>query len=146
MNKEFLAKSFQRLETELKKHKWRDADRETDILLLSIATREKSDDPNCKTILVLPEEEIKLIDQLWSQYSNGRFGFTVQKGIWIDCGGQPGVYDKLVLNRFGDAVGWRKDSQWLMIQRLKYNDKSPYGHLPTAIEHQEYCKVILSLL
>ncbi len=32
-------------------------------------------------------EDLRTIDQLWVKYSNGRFGFSVQKRIWHSIGG-----------------------------------------------------------
>ena len=31
------------------------------------------------------------INQLWINYSNGKFGFSIQKQIWIELGGKLGI-------------------------------------------------------
>jgi hypothetical protein len=83
---------------------------------------------NCKNF---PKEELKIIDQLWVKYSNGKFGFSVQKQIWINCGGTPGVYNSDVYKKFADTVGWRKGGNWLSYSDLTFNTNVPYnGHLP----------------
>jgi hypothetical protein len=38
--------------------------------------------------LDFPRIELKIIDRLWRKYSDEKFGFSVQKKIWIDCGGK----------------------------------------------------------
>jgi hypothetical protein len=82
---------------------------------------------NCKNF---PKEELKIIDQLWVKYSNGKFGFSVQKKIWIACGGTPGVYNGDVYKKFADTVGWRKGGNWLYYSDLTFNTNVPYnGHL-----------------
>ena len=35
-----------------------------------------------------PCADLRVIDQLWVRYSNGRFGFSVQKQIWVEVGGK----------------------------------------------------------
>jgi hypothetical protein len=63
-------------------------------------------------------------------YSNGRFGFSVQKRIWIEEGGKPGVYDHQVYERFGTQVGWRVNNQWKYYADLNFSLNAPFGHLP----------------
>ncbi|WP_425443128.1 GUN4 domain-containing protein [Spirulina major] len=69
------------------------------------------------------------MDQLWVHYSQGHFGFSVQKQIYQSLGGIRKSNAK-VWNGFGDAVGWRKGSTWLYYKDLKFNTSSPVGHLP----------------
>ena len=38
-------------------------------------------------------QNLRTIDQLWVKYSNGRFGFSVQKKIWQACG-SPTEYNR----------------------------------------------------
>ncbi|MEH2424372.1 MAG: GUN4 domain-containing protein [Nostoc sp.] len=93
-----------------------------------------------------PCTDLRTIDQLWVKYSNGRFGFSVQKRIWESVGKDYG--------KFGDRVGWRKwrtvvvdkwfglrqqtekQSEWLNDSDLLFNTSAPEGHLPTA-PHQQ---------
>jgi HTH-type transcriptional regulator/antitoxin HigA len=52
-----------------------------------------------------PCDDLRTIDQLWVKYSQGRFGFSVQKKIWLEVGGKVD-YDTEC--KLGDRVGWRK--------------------------------------
>lgn len=36
-----------------------------------------------------PCQDLRNIDHLWVKYSEGRFGFSVQKKIYLDCGAKP---------------------------------------------------------
>ena len=59
-----------------------------------------------------PCEDLRTIDQLWVKYSNGRFGFSVQKRIYESLGGTR-EYDEKIWEAFGDRVGWRVNNEWL---------------------------------
>lgn len=78
--------------------------------------------------------DLLTIDHLWQKFSNGRFGFSVQKQIWADCGAKltrkyPG---DVIWNEFGDLVGWRVNDKWLQSEECHYNLSAPRGHLPTC--------------
>jgi hypothetical protein len=45
------------------------------------------------------------VNQLWMQYSQGRFGFSVQAQIWLSCG-HPTSYLSPDWETFGITVGW----------------------------------------
>jgi serine/threonine protein kinase len=58
---------------------WRAADRETAELILKIAGRKKEGSLTVKNIEQFPCKDLRTIDQLWVKYSNGHFGFSIQK-------------------------------------------------------------------
>ncbi|NJN76811.1 MAG: GUN4 domain-containing protein [Synechococcaceae cyanobacterium RL_1_2] len=145
---EDIPNSLQRLNKFLKRGSWQDADRETDLLLLKFSQRTTvaagvNDEPGK---LYLPDLELIVMDKLWIRNSRRKFGFSVQKEIWQQCGGEPGSFDKSVLESFGEKVGWRKNGRWLDYKKIGYDISGFVGHLPTAIEHREYCEVILSIV
>ena len=130
---------YQPLETYLKNGQWREADQETSRLMLLIAKREDEGWLDKESIKNFPCEELRTIDKLWVDYSNGKFGFSVQKKVWMDCGGIPGEYDDNVYKKFADQVGWRRGGEWLSYNELTYLlDGSEKAHLPiTARGHGE---------
>jgi hypothetical protein len=69
-----------------------------------------------------PCQDLRAIDQLWVKYSNGHFGFSVQKKIYVECGAKlDGEYPgDEIWRKFGHRVGWCKNGQW-----LDYNDLNP---------------------
>lgn len=79
-------------------------------------------------------EDVRTIDQLWVKYSNGRFGFSVQKRIYESVGGtreHDKIYDEKIWDAFADRVGWRVNNTWLDHNDLKFNTKAPQGYLPS---------------
>ncbi len=72
------------------------------------------------------------MDQLWVKYSKGKFGFSVQKQIWLDLGGKlDGEPDLYTFVKLSDRVGWRKNNEWLSYDNYTFSTNAPQGHLPT---------------
>ena len=63
--------------------------------------------------------KLREIDRLWREYSNDRFGFSVQKAIY-----QRGSYN---YQQFIADVGWYKSGSWLS---PSFKETAPKGHLP----------------
>ncbi|CBN58386.1 MULTISPECIES: GUN4 domain-containing protein [Kamptonema] len=111
--------------------KWKEADEETARVMLKVAGREKEGWLDSSSIDNFPCEDLRTIDQLWVKYSNGRFGFSVQKRIYQSLGGTR-QYDSKIWEAFGDRVGWRVNKSWLGYDELKFNTQAPAeGHLPS---------------
>ncbi|MEZ2225786.1 MAG: GUN4 domain-containing protein [Microcoleus sp.] len=98
---------------------WEEADEETLRVMLKVAGREKEGSLHTVYIDKFPCEDLRTIDQLWVKYSNGRFGFSVQKRIYQSLGGTR-EYDSRVWEAFGDRVGWRKNNSWLSYRHHTY--------------------------
>jgi len=113
----------------LKGQEWREADLETRNVMLKCAGREKEGWLDVEQIQNFPCADLRTINALWVKYSNGRFGFSVQKQIWRSCGGK---VDDETECKLGDRVGWRRDGEWLGYNDLTFNLNSPSGHLPVA--------------
>jgi hypothetical protein len=114
--------------------KWKEADQETRQLMLKCGNREKErylDEDSCRNF---PPEELRIIDQLWLKYSQNRFGFSVQKKIWVDNGGKldRNGFDYDTYCKLGDKVGWRKGGNWLNYSELTFNTNALHGHLPVG--------------
>ena len=90
--------NYTRLKNWLSKKKWKEADRETWAILCQLAGKPKGNPLFHYDIKKLPREDLKMLDVLWSNYSKGRFGFSVQKRIYDEVGGE--------YNRFCDRIGW----------------------------------------
>jgi hypothetical protein len=71
------------------------------------------------------------MDQLWVKYSNGKFGFSVQKQIWLELGGKlDGEPDWDTLRKLGSRVGWIKNNEWLSYESYTFSTNALPGHLP----------------
>ena len=121
--------NYRQLEQLLKAGSWKEADEETDKKMCEVAGRTKEGYLTEEDIDNFPCEDLRTIDQLWVKYSNGRFGFSVQKRIYKSLGGTRS-YDIKVWEAFGDQVGWRVGGSWLYYKDLKFNQTAPVGHLP----------------
>lgn len=111
--------------------KWQEADRETGKRMLEVAGRNKEDGLRGEDIKRFSCEDLRTIDQLWVNYSNGRFGFSVQKYIWEILGGKDNPNWE-TYERFGDHLGWRRKSTWLPYTNLTFSKSAPEGHLPVC--------------
>ncbi|MEO0375519.1 MAG: GUN4 domain-containing protein [Cyanobacteria bacterium P01_A01_bin.17] len=119
---------YQTLELLLKADKWREADNETYRLMITTVGKEEGQWFTSKELLSFPCEELLTIDGLWVKYSNGKFGFSVQKDIYLECGGIPdGQYHEEAWDKFCHTNEWKKDGKYV---NVKFDTSSPRGHLP----------------
>ncbi|MCC5637862.1 GUN4 domain-containing protein [Nostoc sp. CHAB 5844] len=139
---------------------WKEADDETLKVMLEVGGREQQGYLGLEDIREFPCEDLRIIDQLWVNYSNGHFGFSVQKEIYLSVGGilegsrtnSPfkkvlapfkSIYARFgdrVMNedyeiykayeRFADRVGWKVKNNWIVGDEVKYNTDARKGHLP----------------
>ncbi|BAY09804.1 caspase, EACC1-associated type [Calothrix sp. NIES-2098] len=122
---------YSKLRDLLAAENWKDADYETYMVMLQAVGRQKNDYIRNDELLNFPSTDFRTIDRLWVKYSNGRFGFSVQKEIYLSIGGKPdGKYDEETWNKFGDRVGWRVQSNWIDYNQVTFNTNAPKGHLP----------------
>ncbi|EAW36228.1 GUN4 domain-containing protein [Lyngbya sp. PCC 8106] len=130
---------YSQLEELLRLGKWKEADYETAQVMLKAAKREKEGWLNIYEFKEFPCSNLQMIDQLWVKYSDGRFGFSVQREIYLEkCGGKLGedylwnVYeDGGVLNDFYDQVGWQDNKEIIYdYNELTFDISAPRGHLP----------------
>ena len=126
---------YTRLRDLLAAGNWFDADDETYLVMLRVVGREEGDWIRDDELLNFPCTDLRTIDRLWVKYSNGRFGFSVQKKIYLEVGGKPdGKYYEGAWEKFGDRVGWRR---WWIIkwwsssyEEVTFDTSAPVGHLP----------------
>ena len=121
---------YRRLRDLLQAQQWGKADRETGRRMLEVAGMEEKGWLDVEALQNFARIDLHTIDQLWVKYSNGRFGFSVQKDIWLDLGGKLGEYDYEIFQRLGDRAGWRKNSLWLRYSSHTFHVLAPRGHFP----------------
>jgi serine/threonine protein kinase len=128
--------NYSRLQQLLAAGKWKEADQETTIVMLQVAGRESEGWFHLENIKNFPCEDLRTINQLWLNYSNGKFGFSVQKEIYESLGGTT-EYNQKVWEKFGDRIGWRKrgmfgmfGGEWVSYSDLTFNMQAPKAHLP----------------
>lgn len=128
---------FTELDRYLAQGEWKKADEETFRLMIQLGDKYNKgfldskgylDSDDCKNF---PREELHIIDQLWLKYSDNKFGFSIQKQIYLEVGGKLDGYDRNSYEKMGDRLGWRKNNQWRLYSDLTFNkETAPKGHLP----------------
>lgn len=111
---------------------WEEADYETYHVMLQAVGREENDWIRGEELLNFPCRDLRTIDNLWVKYSNGKFGFSVQKRIYLECGGNEGYkFDSSVWEKYGDRVGWKIKGKYVGVVWDQVTlSTSSSGHLP----------------
>ncbi|MDY7049248.1 MAG: GUN4 domain-containing protein [Microcystis panniformis WG22] len=104
------------------------ADEETSRILLQITGNELNSHNDPVSASKIACSVYSTIDQLWSEYSKApsgesKFGFSVQRRIWIT----EGSHDK-----FGERVGWRRNNDWLTYDALDNDTARNLGEVPAG--------------
>ena len=129
---------YQQLEALLKTQQWKEADEETDRLMITTVGKDQGQYFTEEELLNFPCDALNAIDSLWVKHSQvnakAHFGLSVQKQIYVECGGKlDGKYPgDEVWKAFGDRVGWRRNNEWLNYSDLDPSFSSPQGIFPTA--------------
>lgn len=140
-----VAMDYSRLRDLLASGKWSEADLETKSILLKVSECTMAGWITVEHIKNFPSEDLSTIDRLWTKYSNGHFGFSVQKRIWQSLGGKPRAKYK-VYDKFGDCLGWRVKGQWLDKSQHKFTLTAPAGHLPLLTPPGIFCSLVGAFL
>ncbi|NMG19584.1 SEFIR domain-containing protein [Brasilonema bromeliae] len=118
---------YAQLEYSLKKGSWIEADETTTNLLLKVANV-KQNYFNVTDFRKIPCKDIRKIDELWTQYSKGNFGYSAQIDIWQQVNGE--------LLDFFVALDWgyKEDHRFVYTENFKYNIRNhPKGHRPVSV-------------
>lgn len=75
---------YTKLRNLLEKKQFGTADFETANLMLKIAGRDRKGYFDSEDFLKIPSKDLATIDKLWLLGSNGRFGFSTQKKIFME--------------------------------------------------------------
>ncbi|WP_258004440.1 GUN4 domain-containing protein [Cylindrospermopsis raciborskii] len=122
--------NYTKLETLLKAQMFKEADEETDRVMLAVANRQSEGWLRVEDAEKFPCKELRTIDNLWLKYSQGKFGISVQQEIYKNLVNLVGGFKINYGDPFGDRVGWRKDGSWLDYSDLNFSLSAPTGHLP----------------
>ncbi|MEB3269551.1 MAG: GUN4 N-terminal ARM-like repeat domain-containing protein [Leptolyngbya sp.] len=72
-----------------------------------------------------PTIDLQTLDQLWLLYSEGRFGFSRQRELWLGVGKN---WEKL-----WPKIAWKKDNVWTRYpNEFIWDLSAPVGHLPLS--------------
>ncbi len=74
---------------------------------------------------LIPISDLQTINQLWLVYSEGKFGFSVQRKIWLSLGKG--------WEKFWLKIGWKKDGSFTRYpNEFIWSLDAPRGHLPLS--------------
>jgi hypothetical protein len=132
--------NYIKLEQLLAARKWKEADEETYNKMIEVGGKEqlshgiRGELIKIKNIEKFSCPDLRAMDRLWVKYSNGRFGFSVQKRIYQNLGGTK-EFNGQVLFAYYEAIGWKQKGEkekWLLYSQLTFNSNAPSGHLPAG--------------
>ncbi|MCL2924252.1 MAG: GUN4 domain-containing protein [Trichodesmium sp. MAG_R04] len=73
----------------------------------------------------IPIPDMQTINNMWLVYSEGKFGYSIQREIWLGVGKN---WDKLL-----PKIGWKNGSTWTRYpNEFTWNLTAPQGHLPLS--------------
>ena len=73
----------------------------------------------------LPIPDLQTIDRLWLVYSEGKFGFSVQRELWLGTGKN--------WEALWSLIGWKSGNSWTRYpQGFTWDLTAPKGHLPLS--------------
>ncbi|MDJ0902856.1 MAG: serine/threonine-protein kinase [Xenococcus sp. MO_188.B8] len=111
------------LQNYLETQNWKEANYETERLLLQATKQERKAWLERDDLETLACRDLQEIAKIWHDYSNAHFGFKVQNEIWQNLA----VKD---YHSFGKEIGWSIQRKWLRMNQLTFNLSAPKGHLP----------------
>jgi hypothetical protein len=125
---------YRQLQNFLAEGDFQSADKETARLMLEIAG-EHRESLTPEAVRKFPCDVLAIIDRLWLEYSERRFGFSIQLQTYMGLGGNVDTLrtqDQQLFESYGDKVGWRCDNKW---QSSDYNNwdfslNAPVGCFP----------------
>ena len=73
----------------------------------------------------IPIPDLKIINTMWLIYSEGKFGYSVQREIWLGVGQN--------WEKFLPKIGWKNGNTWSRYpDQFTWNLSAPKGHLPLS--------------
>ena len=133
VNQPIAKADYTKLEQLLEAGKWQEADRETANKMLEVAGQQKIGWLAGGDIYNFSCPDLRAMDRLWVKYSDGRFGFSVQKQIYQSLGGTK-EYDMEVWKAYETAIGWRKNDRKKEnngdYSQRTFNSNGSSGHFP----------------
>nr|YP_010619195.1 hypothetical protein PNY92_pgp180 [Amplisiphonia pacifica]WAX03208.1 hypothetical protein [Amplisiphonia pacifica] len=118
--------NYQKLQSLLINKEFEEADKLTQKCLCEIVERKTKNEKNWlyfTDIQFIPKDDLFILDLLWKIYSKGKFGFSIQKKIWINNNKE---WDKL-----WEKIYWLKEGKMKRYpQEFMWTIDAPEGHLP----------------
>lgn len=122
----YINHKYKELNNMLREQKFQEADKVTQKYLLKLAQRKTINKKQWlyfTEIYLIPGYDLFIIDLLWKVYSNNKFGFSIQRKIWLS-------YNQN-WNIFLEKIGWSQQGNMKRYpNEFIWNMNAPKGHLP----------------
>lgn len=97
----------------------------------------------------IPKTDLRTLEKLWNKYSDGKFGYSVQRRIWKTTavkGDFEKFCKKIDWNTIGDDGETERKRRWFGTSEFVYNLDAVRGHLPltSALRGTSLIKEIFS--
>lgn len=111
---------------------WASADYETYTKLCMLLNVPKIEclDPDTVMSGAFPSKDLRIMDQLWRTYSDNHFGFSIQRKVFLDCGGMSNKDDDDVWRCVCSRLGWIALGG--SYKEPRFSASAPKGHLPSS--------------
>lgn len=132
---------YKQLQAYLEAGEWFEADKETIKLIQDVAEQPDLEELRPDDIKKFPCNALTVMNQLWLNSSEGRFGFSVQAQIYRELGGDVNstvAKDQALIEKWGERLGWRANNEWLKCSDLDYSLHAPIGCHPSRWWNSPY--------
>lgn len=126
--------NYQQLISSLRQGDLEKADTDTLDIFLSVTNRTRDGWLRSHDVSSIPCDVLIEIDDLWRQASEGNFGLSAQKQVWIERGCGIEQFTTKAFRNFGEEVGWFRyeNNQWLKDHKdFSFSLDAQRGHLPS---------------
>ena len=131
-----------RLKYLLQNRNFKQADIENRLILLYLADRQQQGYLRDEDIEKISCKDWQKLDSLWLQYSNGRFGYSVQKSIWDSCGLYlKSEYTVTPQGTIIKNIGFPAEVRWI----VKMDDPEEYYSALNARFNKQFDDLVFSL-
>lgn len=132
---------YRELQQYLAEENWFEADHETVRIIVAVTNRE-IEELKPQDIQHFPCKDLIVMDQLWRNYSDDRFGFSAQLETYQAVGGDfdstIGTKNQKLRELWGERLGWWKDNHWLKCSDLDFSLNAPVGCHPSRWWNSPY--------
>jgi len=129
---------YSHLEELLLEQQWQAANTETAQKMLEVMGRTETGYLREEDIHRFPGKHFNTIDALWVKYSQGRFGFSVQKHILESMGANVKKIDYNQFRALISRLGWAASDGKEWLGGRIFDLTAPPGHLPEIASHIQW--------
>lgn len=132
---------YQQLEKYLKAKEWEKADYETYRLMIKAVGKDEGQGFSANDLRNFPSDVLLTIDNLWVKHSDGLYGFSIQKQIYVECGGKLDFSypSKETWEKFCYRTAWWKEGEIMSYPDQFFDEvlMGVKGHLPGSDGSQQ---------